>query len=100
MDQCPGLTKLNLSGNKIRDIDTLKPLAGLEHLTHLDLYNCEVQDVDGYREKTFKVIPHLKYLDGVDSEDREAPDSDLEDGENLFEEDEVSRCAFRLPEAH
>jgi len=88
VDQCPALVKLNLSGNKIRDIDTLKPLAGLKHLTYLDLYNCEVQDIDEYREQTFKVISQLKYLDGIDAEGHDAPDSDIEDADNLSDEDE------------
>uniref|UniRef100_A0A1I8FZQ2 LRRcap domain-containing protein n=1 Tax=Macrostomum lignano TaxID=282301 RepID=A0A1I8FZQ2_9PLAT len=37
---CPALAQLNLSGNRIRDLDALKPLASLKKLRTLDLYGC------------------------------------------------------------
>merc|ERR1712136_410589 len=56
------LTSLNLSGNKIRDLETLEPL------------------------KVFKMLTSLKYLDGYDCDDREAEDDEL----NGNDEDEDS----------
>ncbi|KAG7283788.1 hypothetical protein CRUP_034412 [Coryphaenoides rupestris] len=76
--KCPNLTHLNLSGNKIKDLSTIEPLKELESLKSLDLFNCEVTNLNEYRENVFKLLPHLTYLDGYDHVDKEAPDSDAE----------------------
>ncbi|XP_066509244.1 acidic leucine-rich nuclear phosphoprotein 32 family member A isoform X1 [Hoplias malabaricus] len=77
-EKCPNLTHLNLSGNKIKDLSTIEPLKKLESLKSLDLFNCEVTNLNDYRENVFKLLPQLTYLDGYDKEDKEAPDSDTE----------------------
>ncbi|XP_028813167.1 acidic leucine-rich nuclear phosphoprotein 32 family member A [Denticeps clupeoides] len=77
-ERCPNLTHLNLSGNKIKDLSTIEPLKKLENLKSLDLFNCEVTNLNDYRENVFKLLPQLTYLDGYDKEDKEAPDSDAE----------------------
>ncbi|KAM6169215.1 acidic leucine-rich nuclear phosphoprotein 32 family member B [Rhynchocyon petersi] len=88
-EKLPNLTHLNLSGNKLKDISTLEPLKKLEYLKSLDLFNCEVTNLNDYRESVFKLLPQLTYLDGYDQEDQEAPDSDAEvDGVDEEEEDE------------
>nr|KAF6314161.1 acidic nuclear phosphoprotein 32 family member B [Myotis myotis] len=88
-EKLPNLTHLNLSGNKLKDISTLEPLKKLECLKSLDLFNCEVTNLNDYRESVFKLLPQLTYLDGYDQEDREAPDSDAEvDGVDEEEDDE------------
>ncbi|XP_059830689.1 acidic leucine-rich nuclear phosphoprotein 32 family member B isoform X2 [Hemitrygon akajei] len=88
-EKLPNLTHLNLSGNKLKDISTLEPLQKLESLKSLDLFNCEVTNLNDYRESVFKLLPQLMYLDGYDQEDREAPDSDAEaDGADDDEDDE------------
>ena len=88
-EKLPDLTHLNLSGNKLKDISTLEPLKKLECLKSLDLFNCEVTNLNDYRESVFKLLPQLTYLDGYDQEDREAPDSDAEvDGVDEEEDDE------------
>ncbi|XP_060055101.1 acidic leucine-rich nuclear phosphoprotein 32 family member B isoform X1 [Erinaceus europaeus] len=86
----PNLKHLNLSGNKLKDIGTLEPLKKLECLKSLDLFNCEVTNLNDYRESVFKLLPQLKYLDGYDRDDGEASDSDAvdEDEEDEDEEDE------------
>ncbi|XP_021186590.1 acidic leucine-rich nuclear phosphoprotein 32 family member A isoform X3 [Helicoverpa armigera] len=94
LNGCKKLTHLNLSGNKIKDLDTLKPLEDFEHLKNLDLFNNEVTSIDEYRSKVFALHPSLKYLDGFDKQDREAEDSDAEEedelnGDNESEEDDV-----------
>lgn len=78
----PKLTHLNLSGNKIKDLETLEPLKEFKNIKNLDLFNCEVTNIESYREKVFNLISSLKYLDGYDREDKEAEDSeaDEEDG--------------------
>uniref|UniRef100_A0A8C8YJZ4 Acidic leucine-rich nuclear phosphoprotein 32 family member n=1 Tax=Prolemur simus TaxID=1328070 RepID=A0A8C8YJZ4_PROSS len=88
---CPNLTHLNLSGNKIKDLSTIEPLKKLENLKSLDLFNCEVTNLNDYRENVFKLLPQLTYLDGYDRDDKEAPDSDAEgyvEGLDDEEEDE------------
>lgn len=61
----------------------------LEGLKSLDLFNCEVTNLNGYRENVFRLLPQLVYLDGYDREDKEAPDSDTEAYvEGLDDEDE------------
>jgi len=84
---CSNVTHLNLSGNKIKDVDTLEPLKNLKKLKTLDLFNCEVTSQDGYREKVFVLLPHLKYLDGFDKDEKECDDS--EDGLGDEDDDEV-----------
>nr|XP_056721845.1 acidic leucine-rich nuclear phosphoprotein 32 family member A [Euleptes europaea] len=88
-DKCPNLTHLNLSGNKIKDLSTIEPLEKLENLKSLDLFNCEVTNLNDYRDNVFKLLPQLTYLDGYDRDDKEAPDSDAEGYvEGLEDEDE------------
>lgn len=87
------LTHLNLSGNKFKDISTLEPLKKLPQLKSLDLFNCEVTNLDDYRDSIFKLLPQLTYLDGYDIDDCEATDSegdlvDDEDEEGESEEDD------------
>lgn len=83
----PKLTILNLSGNKIKDFDELKPLSSMEKLEILDLFNNEVTSAENYRNNVFRLIPSLKFLDGFDKDDNEAP-SDDDDEINGNESDE------------
>ncbi|XP_013190321.1 acidic leucine-rich nuclear phosphoprotein 32 family member A isoform X1 [Amyelois transitella] len=86
LNGCTKLTHLNLSGNKIKDLESLKPLEEFKNLKNLDLFNNEVTGLDDYRNKVFALHPSLKYLDGFDKDDREADDSDEEERE----EDEMN----------
>ncbi|CAO2610716.1 Acidic leucine-rich nuclear phosphoprotein 32 family member B, partial [Lemmus lemmus] len=88
-EELPSLTHLNLSGNKLKDISTLEPLKKFDCLKSLDLFGCEVTNLNDYQESIFKLLPQLSYLDGYDLEDQEAPDSDLEvDGVDKEEDEE------------
>lgn len=58
------LQYLNLSGNKIKDLETLKPLKEFKNLSVLDLFNNDATQVENYREKIFKMLPSLNFLDG------------------------------------
>lgn len=61
----------------------------LENLKSLDLFNCEVTNLNDYRDNVFKLLPQLTYLDGYDQNDKEAPDSDAEGYvEDLDDEEE------------
>ncbi|XP_076297226.1 acidic leucine-rich nuclear phosphoprotein 32 mapmodulin [Lasioglossum baleicum] len=87
LQSSPKLTHLNLSGNKIKDLDTLQPLKEFKNLKNLDLFNNEVTNLDNYREKVFSLNPSLRYLDGFDIHDREADDTEGEDDEVNGNED-------------
>ncbi|XP_034044389.1 acidic leucine-rich nuclear phosphoprotein 32 family member B isoform X2 [Thalassophryne amazonica] len=88
-EKLPNLTHLNLSGNKLKDISTLEPLKKLDHLKSLDLFNCEVTNLNDYRESVFKLLSQLHFLDGYDIMDREASDSDGDmDGEGGEDDDD------------
>ncbi|XP_063619410.1 acidic leucine-rich nuclear phosphoprotein 32 family member A isoform X2 [Cydia splendana] len=80
---CKKLTHLNFSGNKIKDLETLKPLEEFKNLKNLDLFNNDVTNIEDYRNKVFALHPALKYLDGLDKEDREAEDSDAEEEDEM-----------------
>lgn len=88
LSSSPKLTYLNLGGNKIKDLETIEPLKELPNLKVLDLFNNEVTSTDSYREKLFALIPSLKYLDGFDAQDKEAPDSEDEINGNYEDDSE------------
>jgi len=90
LQDCPKLSHLNLSGNKIRDLEALEPLKSFDSLTHLDLFNNEICNLDDYRTKVFKLLPSLKYLDEQDADenDEEDDDSDGEQNGALSDEEE------------
>lgn len=88
----PKLQHLNISGNRIKDLEALEPLKEFKELVTLDLYNCDVTKVDDYRKKVFELIPNLNSLDGYDKyekevADSEESDSDVSDVENRITKD-------------
>ncbi|XP_068820421.1 acidic leucine-rich nuclear phosphoprotein 32 family member E isoform X4 [Capricornis sumatraensis] len=87
-EKCPNLTYLNLSGNKIKDLSTVEALQNLKNLKSLDLFNCEITNLEDYRESIFELLQQITYLDGFDQEDNEAPDSEEEDDEDEDDEEE------------
>ncbi|KAG0460221.1 hypothetical protein HPP92_023349 [Vanilla planifolia] len=80
------LRDLDLSNNRIQFIEDLAPLSQLQ-LVSLDLYECPVTRVDGYRSKVFSMIRTLKYLDKLDVNGNERLETDDEEEEEE-EEDE------------
>lgn len=90
LQSCTKLTELNLSSNKIKDLDTLEPLKEFKNLKSLDISNNEAALIDNYREKVFNLIPQLKYLDGYDAEDQASDDSEVDDEEVNGNGDEAS----------
>ncbi|KAK7806021.1 hypothetical protein U0070_021865, partial [Myodes glareolus] len=94
-EKLPTLTHLNLSGNKLKDISALEPLKKLDCLKSLDLFGCEITEIECLQAPAAAVLSApLCY----DREDQEAPDSDVEkklpdsdaevDGVDKEEEDE------------
>lgn len=47
----------------------------------LDLFNCEITNLEDYRDSIFELLQQITYLDGFDQEDNEAPDSEDDDDE-------------------
>jgi hypothetical protein len=88
----PKLTIVNLSGNKIKDFDELKSLSSLEKLEVLDLFNNEVTSAENYRHNVFRLIPSLKFLDGFDKDDNEAPSDDEDEMNGKDSEDDDGEC--------
>uniref|UniRef100_A0A8C5R0C8 Acidic leucine-rich nuclear phosphoprotein 32 family member n=1 Tax=Leptobrachium leishanense TaxID=445787 RepID=A0A8C5R0C8_9ANUR len=86
-ERCPNLTYLNLSGNKIKDLSTVEALANLKNLISLDLFNCEITNLEHYRENLFQRLSQIIYLDGFDQEDNEAPDSEEDEDDEDPEDD-------------
>jgi len=84
----PKLTYLNLSGNKIKDLETIEALKDMKSLQNLDLFNCEVSTLENYRDKVFSMVPSLIYLDGFDKEDNSEDEDDEEDGVEGLEGEE------------
>ncbi|XP_031104039.1 acidic leucine-rich nuclear phosphoprotein 32-related protein-like [Ipomoea triloba] len=58
------LRDLDLSNNRIQDIDDLRPLAELK-LVSLDLYKCPVTRVKDYRSRVNKALNRVKALNWV-----------------------------------
>lgn len=87
LGECPKLQYLNLSGNKIKDVETLDALKSFSELKNLDLFNCEVTNVENYREKVFELLDGLQYLDGYDRNNQEAED-DEEDNDDVDGDDD------------
>lgn len=81
------LRDLDLSNNRIQEIDDLRPLAELR-LVSLDLYECPVTRVKDYRSRVFGLIKSLKYLDKMDVDENERPESDDEDDDDEDEDDD------------
>jgi len=85
---CTAIKSLILSGNRIKDLESLKPLSELAALSNLDLFHCEVTNVDNYREEVFKLLPQLVALDGFDKNEEEVEDSDEEELNGVDDDDD------------
>ncbi|GJS40719.1 acidic leucine-rich nuclear phosphoprotein 32-related protein [Tanacetum coccineum] len=81
------LRDLDLSNNRISDVEDLRPLADLR-IVSLDLYECPVTRVKDYRSRVFALIKSLKYLDKMDVDENERPESDDEEEEEDDDEAE------------
>ena len=111
------LSHLNLSNNKIKDLEAIEPLVlnnfwnfdytkksqnillqkSFDQLTHLDLFNNDICNLDDYRTKVFKLLPNLKYLDDTDADDNDEEESDEgEEGANGAEEEDEGEADGNL----
>lgn len=52
----------------------------------LDLFNCEITNLEDYRDSIFELLQQITYLDGFDQEDNEAPDSEDDDDGNFLKQ--------------
>merc|ERR1711881_417145 len=93
LQECPKLSHLNLSNNKLKDLEAIEPLKSFEQLTHLDLFNNDICNIEEYRTKVFKLSPNLKFLDDADADDEddgEDDDDEVEGEEDEDDSDELS----------
>lgn len=70
-------------------------MASLEKLEILDLFNNDVTISENYRNNVFRLIPSLKFLDGFDKDDNEAP-SDDDDEINGNDSDGMLKIFIKL----
>ncbi|XP_027850812.2 acidic leucine-rich nuclear phosphoprotein 32 family member A-like [Aphis gossypii] len=91
---CIKLKSLNLSQNKLKDIESIDPLKSLPRLRYLDLSNNEVTKEEGYKEyvseyfsKTIKCLDGDIYLNGKYDSDS-GSDLNGEDGSESEAEEE------------
>ena len=89
LKDCPQLSQLNLSNNKIKDLEAIEPLKSFDVLTHLDLFNNDICNMEDYRTKVFKLLPNLKYLDDADADDNDEAEDEESEGVGPEEEPEV-----------
>lgn len=76
------LKSLDLSGNKIHDVDCLAPLAkSLKKLERIDLEETPLSEQEDYRALVFKLFPSLNIVDGQDKEGNEL-DYTSDEGDN------------------
>lgn len=80
------LRHLDLGNNRFAEVQELAPLAGVR-VESLDLFQCPVTKVKGYRDEVFALIPSLKYLDGADAEGNERLETDDDDDEEEDDEE-------------
>jgi hypothetical protein len=92
---CAFLIQLDLSGNQIKTIASLSPLASLPSLLSLELVDNSVTEVEGYREGVFELCSSLEVLDGlnvegqdVSLEGEEGSDEEFSPSGEDFEEEE------------
>ncbi|XP_072990309.1 acidic leucine-rich nuclear phosphoprotein 32-related protein-like [Typha latifolia] len=81
------LRDLDLSNNRIQFLEDLAPLANLR-LVSLDLYECPVTRVRDYRSRVFGMIRTLRYLDKMDADENERPETDEEEEEEEEDDDD------------
>ncbi|PIK45894.1 hypothetical protein BSL78_17233 [Apostichopus japonicus] len=85
---CTNLKSLTLSNNNIKDFESLEPLKELKNLQTLDLFHCKVTSLDNYRDKVFQLLPHIKFLDGLDRNEQEDQESSGEEEDDVSENDD------------
>ncbi|EGV96512.1 Acidic leucine-rich nuclear phosphoprotein 32 family member A [Cricetulus griseus] len=76
-DKIKGLTD-EFEELEFLNLSTREPLKKLENLKSLDLFTCEVINLNDYRKNVFKLLPQGTYFDDYDRDNKETPDSDVE----------------------
>merc|ERR1712203_6063 len=67
----------------------IEPLKTMTELESLDLIECPISNLETYRDDVFAALPNLKFLNGIDREGNQEPDSD-EDFDIEGDEEDVS----------
>lgn len=90
LEGCTSLQKINLSGNKIKDIDCLKPLRNLPNLVSLDLFSNDITSSESFPDNVKALLPNVQSfcedeLEGLSSSGAE---DDLAEGDDDYEDEE------------
>ncbi|KAJ3106129.1 hypothetical protein HDU97_006946 [Phlyctochytrium planicorne] len=84
----PALKTLDLSNNRIAEIQELRHLKALPSLQHLGLLENKVSSSKNFRNQVFSMFDKLISLDGTNKDGEEIVDSEDEDPDDDGEEDE------------
>ncbi|KAG0362909.1 hypothetical protein BC939DRAFT_131353 [Gamsiella multidivaricata] len=87
------LVRLDLSGNKISNMNVLQPLDALENLAHILLVDNEIAKADNYRDAVFEILPQLITIDGLDRDGTELDVDDDDIGEAISGDEEEDQYA-------
>lgn len=79
---------LKLCNNKIDTLEQVKLLVDIVGLVKLDLTGNKVCDVDNYRQSVFEAFPKLEALDGTDKNDQPVESEDDSDEDDLYGDEE------------
>ncbi|KAI6649684.1 Acidic leucine-rich nuclear phosphoprotein 32 family member E isoform X3 [Oopsacas minuta] len=71
IESTPKISILDLTGNKFSEIKSLKPLANLENLKNLSVFDCPFTTNENYRTEIYELLPNLIILDGFDKNEKE-----------------------------
>eukprot|EP01018_Ginkgo_biloba_P002082 Gb_15560 [translate_table: standard] len=72
---------------RVQVFEDLVPLSQL-NLLSLDLYECPVSRLSGYKARVFGIVKYFQYLDKTDVDGKERFESNDKDEENFDEEDD------------
>ena len=100
IESTPKLSTLNLTGNKFADIESLKPLAKLESLHNLSVFDCPLTTIETYRKEIYELLPNLVLLDGFDKNEKEQKNNklDLQEPTNSQGEKELNSSSEEVGE--
>lgn len=82
LSQFKNLKYMYLSGNKIRNINSLSFLKELENLKEIDVSGCPFAEKDGYNFKLFGMCKNLLLVDGMNIDGAEISQSRSDDTED------------------
>lgn len=97
-DSCPTLKKLKLGENPIKKLEFFDDMKSTD-LECLEIYNCPISNMKGYRDILFHKIKTLELVDRVDRDGHHLDYSDLEsEDDSDYESDEQEDKEYEADE--